>query len=446
MITRCIALSLCLITSVAPAIAVWMTNGDRYTAKVQFRVAAAPESLLFDDRSASRHDDFDIYKHSQQLLVKSDYVLTTALRNEQVSRLPIVQKQVDPVPWLARNIDVAFPGNGEVLIISLTTDDPDASALLVAAVSKAYLDDVVNQDRTRQRVRFLELQNQLDRFKAELDAKRTQLRDLMRNLGPVDAQSLANEQQLAQDLWTAVRREMILARNEVTRLETKLEMKKRQLQQATEANNDASQSLASELDLERTIGSDPITSELQSKVRDIQKGIENLQTQEPTTENSEARKGAVGELAEITQRLEARREELKLELQRRVLAHLNAERATLETELATQSMLLQRFTADEAKCRTDVRDPGSASLMVEGLKREIDSLEDDVVSPFDKHLRELEIELSRPARVTRITRVKSDTPDSLTPDDKLTLQELVEAVKPGTPDPSCACRRPSPQR
>ena len=78
---------LCLIASIIAATTVWVINGDRYTATMQFRVAAAPETLAIDGRNAAGRDDLEIYKKSQQLYVKSDYVLMAALRDAQVVTL-----------------------------------------------------------------------------------------------------------------------------------------------------------------------------------------------------------------------------------------------------------------------------------------------------------------------------------------------------------------------
>ena len=107
--------SLCLIASVTAATAVWVMNGDRYTATMQFRVAAAPETLAFDGRSAAGRDDLEIYKKSQQQYVKSDYVLMAALR-DCASIAPADRTEAGGSRSLAcQDIDVAFPGQAEVM-------------------------------------------------------------------------------------------------------------------------------------------------------------------------------------------------------------------------------------------------------------------------------------------------------------------------------------------
>lgn len=433
MITSRMGFLLCLVASVAAATTVWVMIGDRYTATMQFRVAAAPETLVFEGRSAAGRDDLEIYKKSQQQYVKSDFVLMAALRDAQVSRLPIVQKQVDPVPWLAKSIDVAFPGQAEVMIVRLTTDDPDASALLVAAVSKAYLDDVVNQERMRMTARHSQLEALLEQQEIIVTEKRRSLRELLRSLGTDDSQSRLNQQRMNLDQWDAFRSEWLRIKIEVMRLKTELELKKKRLRQVEEADGEAMHLPVSEQDLENAISSDLVSADLQSKARDMQKRIEELRSQDPENQVSDAEKRAVEELQMTEQLMSARQKELTRKLRRRALGLLEAAVSQLESELLTRTELEKRFAEDEAKYRQDAEKLADQSSTVENLKRDITQLE-GLIGPMDRQMRELQVEMSRPARVTRITRIESDTMEMRTPDDKLTLQDLAKAITPRTPD------------
>ena len=83
-----LALSLGIIVAAVASTAVWFTNRDKFTAKFQFRVLVSPESVLFNDSRAGDRNEYGIYKNTQKLYIKSDYVLTAALRDQRVSRLP----------------------------------------------------------------------------------------------------------------------------------------------------------------------------------------------------------------------------------------------------------------------------------------------------------------------------------------------------------------------
>ena len=68
----------------------------------------------------------------------------------------------------------------------------------------------------------------------------------------------------------------------------------------------------------------------------------------------------------------------------------------LESELLTRTELEKRFAEDEAKYRQEAEKLTGPSLIVEDLKRDITQLE-DFIGPMDRQLRELQVEMSRPA-------------------------------------------------
>ncbi len=203
------------------------------------------------------------------------------------------------------------------MIVRLTTDDPDASALLVAAVSKAYLDDVVNQERMRMTARHSQLEALLEQQEIIVTEKRRSLRELLRSLGTDDSQSRLNEQRMNLDQWDAFRSEWLRIKIEVMRLKTELELKKKRLRQAEEADDEVMQLPVSEQDLENAISSDLVSADLQSKARDMQKRIEELRSQDPENQVSDAEKRAVEELQMTEQLMSARQKELTRKLRRR---------------------------------------------------------------------------------------------------------------------------------
>ena len=328
---------------------------------------------------------------------------------------------------------MAFPGQAEVMIVRLTTDEPDASALLVAAVSKAYLDEVVNRETRENDGAHAQLESILKEQQISLTQKRRSLFELARSLGTDDSQSRLNQQRMNLDQWDAFRSELIRIQIEVMRLKTELELKKRKLRQAKETDDEAVQLPVSEQDLENAISSDLVFADLRSKARDIQKRIEEWRSQYPENQESDAEKRAVEELQMTEQLMSARQKELTLKLRQRALGLLEAAVSQLESELLTRTELEKRFAENEAKCRQEAEKLTGPSLTVEDLKRDVTQLE-DFIGPLDRQLRELQVEMSRPARVTRITRVESDTMELRTPDDKLTLQDLAKAITPRMPD------------
>lgn len=88
-------------------------------------------------------DNYEIYKVTQQYLIRSDYVIRAALRDPDVKKLSIVAKQKDADRWLAQHIVTSFPRDGEVMNVSVTADTPDETAYA----------DSIRSDRVYQRSR-----------------------------------------------------------------------------------------------------------------------------------------------------------------------------------------------------------------------------------------------------------------------------------------------------
>jgi hypothetical protein len=126
-----VALALGGFCAAAVAFLIWSVTKDQYTATVVFRVAAAPETLIFNDAASERRvhpDDFEIFKNTQQQLIRTDYVIKAALRPEAVNQLPIVAREEDPDRWLAEEIKTRFPNEGELMNLSVPADSARETA------------------------------------------------------------------------------------------------------------------------------------------------------------------------------------------------------------------------------------------------------------------------------------------------------------------------------
>jgi len=140
----------------AAAAAVWFLYTPRYTATAMIRIAASNQSVLFPtaDRGGP---SFDIYKATQLEYLRSRFVLIAALRQPEVSRLPSIQEQLDPVQWVAQNLSVRFPGNSEFMNVSFSSTRPEETAVLVNAIVDAYMREVVDTEQRERRERLSEL-------------------------------------------------------------------------------------------------------------------------------------------------------------------------------------------------------------------------------------------------------------------------------------------------
>ena len=161
-----------LLCGAAAVLAAFFLTVPEYTATSLLRISAGGNQLVFQTADQSSPDaSFDLYKNTQQVLLTSDMVLIAALRKPDVATLELVRREEDPVRWLAKDLKTDFQNNAEILRVRLTARDPKGGkevAALVAAVTDAYLNEVVDGDRTRRQRRLSEIDRVYGEKEAEL--------------------------------------------------------------------------------------------------------------------------------------------------------------------------------------------------------------------------------------------------------------------------------------
>ena len=162
-----LALCMGLVMGGAAAIGVWFLFPESSSATALFQVATEQESLFKVNQQSLQ--SFEILKKTQLALLKSNYVLTAAIRNPKVGGLSALAGESEPVEWLQENLVVDFPQNGEILSITLSGNElPEELEILVDAVAKAYNDEVVDKLRQRQLANRDLLAGSLNKLNEEL--------------------------------------------------------------------------------------------------------------------------------------------------------------------------------------------------------------------------------------------------------------------------------------
>ena len=113
-------LALLIFITLASLVLAWLVQPQYVVATALFQVESA-DSRLFGDTADQNQDgrNFEILKKTQLALLKSNFLLTSALRNPKIGSLAIFQGQSDPLEWLQANLEVDFPENAEILAIKL---------------------------------------------------------------------------------------------------------------------------------------------------------------------------------------------------------------------------------------------------------------------------------------------------------------------------------------
>ena len=204
-------------------------------------------------------DRFEIYKATQQQLLVSRFVLAAALRDREVAKLPSIRREQrtgDPVRWIKGQLRVTFPGDAEIMEVSLTAENPEEAATLVKAVVDAYLHEFVNTDVDRRRLRLAELDRAVSEKEQDIRARREELKKLATELGTSTTENLTLRQKL-------VLEELSLYRQELRKMQTDLRVATGRLAvQKTSLTADIEEIDASDPAVESVARTDPIAREV----------------------------------------------------------------------------------------------------------------------------------------------------------------------------------------
>ena len=161
------------------------------------------------------HPDQPLNVLTQSALIRSDRVISNALLLPEISQLPLVRSQSDPIDWLAKGILVDSPYGPEIMRISLSDTNTDEAIKVVNAVRTAYLEEIFGTSK-RTRNERLEKLRALERLAREsLKRKQEYLEKVGEPVGSTNAENAAHQQRLAQE-------EQMLAKRELSRFDADL--------------------------------------------------------------------------------------------------------------------------------------------------------------------------------------------------------------------------------
>jgi len=374
--------------------AVWFLQPPVYTAAALLRVAASEQQLVFKTAERSAMTAFGIYKGTQQQLLKSPFVLTAALRKPGIAKLQVVKDELDPVVWLSSELKVTFPGDAEIMQVSLTSKDKDAAKEIVSAVVGAYMDEVVDVERNKRRGRLSELERVHAEKQAEMRSKRTELKQLAEHLGTADDEALTLKQQIYLQQFAAFRNELIKIQFEVMRAEGEIEAKKSLLKNFDELQ-------ISEYELETAARNDLIASQLMQTMMGIRNAM--AYTEATAVPDSVSKVGAKQNrnMKAIANQFELRKVELLEELKIRMRARLESDVRTLAAQLEILRGHEKTLELDVGHMRQEAEDFGESSVDIQVMRSELNQI-DSILAGIASERERLEVEIQSGSRITLV--------------------------------------------
>jgi hypothetical protein len=129
--------------------------------------------------------DYQILKKTQIALLKSKFLLTSALRDPGIASMSVFAGLPDPEEWLQDHLEVAYPQDGEILSISLRGPASQADDLtrVVDAVAAAYKNEVLGDETARKMNIHDMLERSLQNLQGEIKRKSEDYLDIAKGMG-----------------------------------------------------------------------------------------------------------------------------------------------------------------------------------------------------------------------------------------------------------------------
>jgi len=394
------AVALGTLLAAVAATSVWFFMPRGFEAVAWLRVSAKAGMLGGGGRDSG---EYEAYRKTQVTLIKSPFVLTSAMRRPGIADLPTLREQKeDPVGWLTRSIQVSAPMESEVVQVRLRGEHAADIAKIVNAVTSSYLEDIVNKERAENLGRRDALEKKYKENMAEMREMRETFNTLARTLGTRDSSEVATQRSLLLDHLGTLRSQLSQTQRDLTAIDAELS-----IIDAKARGEIASEDALPDEVVESAIIRDPQIIELGERLAAIEESILFQQQRSARGGNEPAVKRLRAQRDQVARRIGERRNELRPQ----IVAQLSLEGVGRRSGQVMESPVVLRkrrelIAAELAKARKEfeetadeVKQLGQANADLKIRGHEIEQLE-AVTRQMGIQLETTEADISLPPRVT----------------------------------------------
>jgi capsular exopolysaccharide synthesis family protein len=397
------ATALGLALGLTAAISAWFFLPRGYEAVAWLRVRANPGTFTGAGAGAGA-GDYDQYRQTQLQLIKSPFVLTSALRRPGISELSIFAEETDPVAWLGRNMQAVAPTAAEVVQIKLRGANPRDVTQVVNAVTQAYLTDVVTKERSERLARRDMLEKKYKENMADIRSRLDTYHNLAKTLGTTDSAEVATQRALLLDHLGTLRAQQTQLQRDIAMVDAELAV----MDAKARGEITLEQSVPEEM-VDAMVLRDPQFVELRDRLAGIEEAVLYQSQRSARGPNDPAVKKLQDMRDGLLVRMEQRREELKPQ----IITQLSMEAAGRRTGAAAESPVVLRMRReimarqlDEAskdfdEVADEVKQLGQANADLMARRQEIEQLT-KVTDEMGMRLNATEIDIAMPNRVELI--------------------------------------------
>ena len=224
------------------------------------------------DQAAQVMNEFEIFRDTQQQLIKSRFVIGAALRDANLKNRPCIAEQDakhNAVAWLTEEIHADFQSkNAGIMRVSATELDPHDAAAIVNAVVNAYLNEVVGVDQQVAAERLRDLTAIAAEKEQEVRKRREELTQELKNVGGGDEQTMAQRAAMKMSVYAQFNAELEGMRSQYRVLLGKQSV-------AIETKKTLPSAQIPEAEIVMLLNSDPVYRDLKSRVA-VMKQIERF--------------------------------------------------------------------------------------------------------------------------------------------------------------------------
>ena len=347
--------------------------------------------------------EFEAFRKTQVQLIKSPFVLTSALRRPGISNLGVFKGESDPVGWLTRHVQVSAPMESEVIQVRMRGEDPKEVTQVVNAVTNAYINDVVNKEKTERLARRDNLDRRYKENMAEVRKSLETYNNLAKSLGTTDSAEVLAQRTLLLDHLGTLRAQINQAERDIGILDAELTIMDAKDRGEITLGDSVSDEVADAMMLR-----DPQFSEMRDRLAALDESIAYQAERSARGPNDPAVKRLQSLREGMVRTLEKRREDLRPQ----IVAQLHLDQAgrrpvgaegavVLKMRREILQRQLEQTKKDFDKVATEVRQLGQDNADLMARKQEIEQLM-KVTDEMGVKLQETEIDVGMPNRVELI--------------------------------------------
>jgi polysaccharide biosynthesis transport protein len=369
------AVALALTLGSLAGILTWLFLPRNFEAVAWLRVR--DKSGMYGAGAGRDNAEYEAYRKTQVQLIKSPFVLTSALRRPGISSLATFSGEEDPVGLLMRNVQVSAPMESEVVQVRLRGENSKEVTQIVNAVTQAYLNDVVNKEKTERLQRRDTLERKYKENMAEVRANYDTYHNLARSLGAADSTEVATQRALLLDHLGTLRAQINQNQRDLTLIDAELA-----IMDAKDKGELSLEQSVPEETIDALLLRDPQFAELRERLAAIEESMSYQAERSARGDNDPAVKRLEAMCDAMVNRLEDRKEELRPQ----IVAQLALDSSNRRTGAAAESPMVLRMRrtilADQLedankqfdKVADEVRALGVANADLLARKQEIEQL------------------------------------------------------------------------